>query len=167
LVSPTYFGHNAIWHIPPDQNVVANTMISVSFGKYAAKNEFMAVLIYKLKRKKRLESNMDNTKGTLTGHQLVVIWRFNDRNNFYVNAVLTKHSNIITWDDDRLKSFHSSNLASYKNNDTVENVCWLHSGTVLVTISKWNQSERKTEITISEVIRKDGSMELLWVPSNM
>jgi hypothetical protein len=54
--SPVYFVHNAIWHIPPDQKANANTMTRVVFAKEAAKSEFVNALIYKLQKKKNIES---------------------------------------------------------------------------------------------------------------
>jgi hypothetical protein len=61
LVSPVYFSSNITWHIPPDRKVDANAMIKAGFAKDLVKEEFASALVYKLQRKKRIESNTYNT----------------------------------------------------------------------------------------------------------
>jgi hypothetical protein len=66
LVYPEYLSHNATWYIPPNQKVDANTMSSSSFRKDETEREFITILIYRLQKKKHLESDVDNTKDMST-----------------------------------------------------------------------------------------------------
>jgi hypothetical protein len=81
LIYPVYFERDVIWHIPPDQKVDANTIKNASFGKEAAKSGLANILMYKLQRKKNIESsnqpNIDNTSTVVrsTSIQLLVIWK--------------------------------------------------------------------------------------------
>jgi hypothetical protein len=119
LVSPVYFGHNTIWHIPLDQKVDANNMTRASFGIDTNKDEFESALMYKLQRKKRFksnnQSNADNTfaKDTSTTLQLLVIWKSHNKYGYSVRVLLIKHSNTITWNEDTLEKLHSTRVAQF------------------------------------------------------
>jgi hypothetical protein len=69
LISPVYFGHNVIWHVPPNQKVDVNTTTRANFGKESFKLESASALIYKLQRKKSLrlddQSDLDNKSADL------------------------------------------------------------------------------------------------------
>jgi hypothetical protein len=155
LISPTYFGRDVIWYMPPDQKVDTNAMTSASFGRDINKDEFASALIYKLQRKKGPES--DNQSGvddmfiedTPTSLQLLVIWGYNNEYSFSLRALLIKHSNTITWDEDTLEKLHSMYLALLRNDRIVKDT-WLLD-----------------DETISKGTRKDDCMEPLWVSSNM
>jgi hypothetical protein len=172
LVSPAYFGHNAIWHIPPDQKVDTNTVTRASLGRGIAKNEFASALSYKLQRKKQSESNnqhnADNTftEYTSTSLQLLVIWGYNIRykNKPSVRALLIKHNNTITWDEDTLEKLYSMYFALLKDDYNTEETWLLDDATVLVTTSKCKDMNRATKITISEGTKEDDSMGPLCVP---
>jgi hypothetical protein len=172
LISPVCFGHNATWHISPDQKVDTNAIIGASFGRSLFEIEFSSALIYKLQRKKRLESNGQSdvnsvfTEDTLTSVQLLVIWRINDDYDFCVRALLIKHSNTITWNENALEKLHSTHLFLCKAAGNIEDTWLLDDAAVLVTTSKWKVG-RTFEITISEGTRKDDTMEPLWVSLNM
>jgi hypothetical protein len=117
LVSPTYVGHNAIWIKPPGQNVDVNTTIKASFGRDINEYEFESALIYKLQRKKRLESNdqsnEDDTsiEDTSTSIQLLVMWGSDNWHSLHIRALLIKHSSTVTWNEDTLEKLHSMHLA--------------------------------------------------------
>jgi hypothetical protein len=171
LVSPIYFGCNVIWFGSPDQKVDANTMTRTSFGKHAIKRKFASVLMYRLQRKRRIEINDQFNEGstytedTSTCLQLLLIWGYNDAYGFSGRALLIKHSNIITWNEDTLEKLHSMHLSLCRNDIIIEDTWLLDNTTVLMTTSNWKGAG--DEITISEGIRKDDSMEPLWVSSNM
>jgi hypothetical protein len=131
-------------------------------------SEFEGVLIYKLQRKKRLESDADSTstEGTVTSFQLLAILGFNDEYILCVRALLIKHSNAIIWDEDTLKRLHSMCLALLKKG-YCKDTWLLDDATVLMTTSNWKQDSCVFEITISEEDRKDNCIEPLWVPSSM
>jgi hypothetical protein len=194
LVSPTYFGHNAIWIRPPGQNVDVNTKIKASFGRDINEYEFESALIYKLQRKKRLESNEDDTslEDTSTSIQLLVMWGSDNWHSLHIRALLIKHSSTVTWDEDTLEKLHSMHLAllnkvspidisgmpgvdysieddSFIEEDRliVEDTWLLDDAKVLMTTSKWKQNSSTFEIVISEGTREDGTMEPLWVSLNM
>jgi hypothetical protein len=154
--------------MPSDQKVDAETMIRASFGRSIFKAEFSSALIYKLQRKKSLESNADNTstKDTSTSLQLLVIWGLNDKYDLCVRALLIKHSNTITWNEDTLKKLHSMHLSLCRDDDVIEDTWLLDDATVLMTTSKWKVG-CIFEIIISDGTRKDDTMEPLWVSSNM
>jgi hypothetical protein len=172
LTSPSYFGYNAIWIRPPDQKVDANAVASASFAKDIAKDKFASALIYKLQRKKPLESEdqskADNTftEDLSTSHQLLVIWRVNDAHWLCKCALLIKHSNIITWNEDMLEKLYSMYTFLCRN-DNIEDTWLLDDATVLTTILKSKEESRTFEITISRGTREDDSMAPLWVSPNM
>jgi hypothetical protein len=174
LVSPVYFGHNVIWHIPPDQKTTVKAVTKIIFGKNTAKREFASVLLYRLQKKKRLEFNdQSNTNNTFTEDsstslQLLVIWKSNDECSFSVRALLIKHSNTIVWNEDtlwKLYSMHTAPLKKYYCD--IKDTWLLDDATVLMTTSKWKNDSYVFEITISEGTRKDIIMEPIWVSSSM
>jgi hypothetical protein len=153
LVSPIYFGYDVIWYIPPSQKVDTNTTSRIGFRKNSIKYDFTAALIYRLQRKDRL--NVDDTN-----LRLLIVWRINDSHDFYVNAMLIKQSYTVTWDEDRLKKY----LALYKYHRIIEDTWLLDDTTVLSTTSKWGEIGRKAEITISKGMKRDNSIEPLYIP---
>jgi hypothetical protein len=173
LVSPVYFGYNAIWHIPPDQKVDANTVTRASFGRNIAKDESASALIYKLQRKKCLESNdqFDGdstfTEDTSTSLRLLVIWKSDDWLRSSVRALLIKHSNTITWNEDTLEKLHSMYIGLLRDDDIVKDIWLLDDATVLMTKSDWRIQDHATKITISEGAKENNSMEPLCVPSGI
>jgi hypothetical protein len=173
LVSPVYFGHNVIWHVPPDQKVNINAAIEVSFGRDVTKYEGASALLYKLQRRKRFESNdqsnMDNTfsEDISTSLQLLVMWGFTDKSEVSLRALLIKHSNTITWNEDTLEKLHSMHLSLFRDDRVVKDTWLLDDVTVLMVILRWKNERYITEITISEENREGDSKEPLWVSSNI
>jgi hypothetical protein len=166
------FGHNAIWIRTPEQKVDAKTMKEASFGSEIFKVEFANALMYKLQRKKPLKSNDQSdvdsafTEEVSTNLQLLVIWRLNNELSIYARALLIKHSNTLTWNEDTLEKLYSMHLALLRADDIIEDTWLLDNATVLTTTSKWEVGST-FEITISDGTRKDGTMEPLWVSLNM
>jgi hypothetical protein len=172
-MSPTYFGRNAIWHTLPGQKVDVNAVTRANFRRDVTKSEFASVLSYKLRRKRLFESkdqsNEDNTstEDALTSLQLLVIWGSNDKGEISVHALLIRHSNIITWNEDTLEKLHSMYLDPLRDNYNIKDRWLLDDTTVLMITSKWKENNCLFKITISEGTRKDDSMELLWISSNI
>jgi hypothetical protein len=172
LVSPTYFGHNAIWYIPPDQKVDTNAATKASFGRDVTKDEFINALIYKLQRKKCSESNDQSsadsafTEDTSANIQLLVIWSLN-KYEIYVRALLIKHNNTIIWNEDTLEKLQSMYLAPHRDNYDTKDTWLLDDATMLMTTLKWKKMRHTTEIIITEGIKEDDSMEPLWIPSSI
>jgi hypothetical protein len=173
LASPAYFGYHTIWNIQPDQKGDVNAMISASFVKEAVKREFENALIYKLQKKKSIESGsqskMDNTstEDTSTSIQLLVIWKSDNSHEFPVRALLIKHNNTTTWCEDTLEKLHSMYPFLFKDNPTAKDTWLLDDATVLMIMLKWEKQTRTIKIAISDGTRDDDSMGPLWVPSNM
>jgi hypothetical protein len=171
--------------MPPDQKVSANAVTKARFGRDVAKREFESALIYKLQRKKRIESDdqskADSTSSedTSTSLQLLVIWGSNGWHSFSVRALLIKHSITITWNEDRLENLYSMYVAllnkgllidvskAFYGHYSIEDTWFFDGSTVLMTTSKWKRDSYTFEIAISEGTREDGSMDPLWVSSNM
>jgi hypothetical protein len=167
LVSPVYFGDNVIWHIPPDQKVCANDVTKASFGKDAAKSEFTSVLIYKLQRKKHLESNDQSnedsmfTKDTLTGFQLVVIWRYNS-DRIYSHAWLIEHDNTFIWNEDKLERLYDVYNNQYNASSSMGG--WLlDDDTVLKVGCETAYRSFGTKVVISEGKHVSSLIKPLWV----
>jgi hypothetical protein len=173
LVSPIYFGHNVIWIRFPDQKVDINAAAEASFGRDVTKYECTSALIYKLQRKRQFESNDQfNVDDTFTGDtstslQLLVIWKFADNSEVFLRALLIKHSNAITWDEDKLEKLHSMYLDLLRDDHVVRDTWLLDDVTALMVILRWKNGRYITEITISEETREDDSKEPIWVPSNI
>jgi hypothetical protein len=172
LISPVYFGRNALWIRPPGQKVDANAITGASFGEEIFTTEFTSALLYKLQRKNHPKpNNQPNVDGSFTEDsptslQLLVIWRYNVEHGFYVRALLIKHSNTIIWDEDTLEKLHSMHLSLCKNDVIIEDTWLLDDAVVLMTTLEWEMGYTIKAI-VSEGIRKDGVMEPLWVSLNM
>jgi hypothetical protein len=150
--------------------VNANTVASAILGRGIAKDEFSGALIYKLQRKSiesDSQSNADNTKDTSTSIQLLIMWRSIEKDELFLHALLIKHSNTITWDEDKLKKLHSMHLDLLGNDNVVKDTWLLDDVTVLRTVLRWKYGRRMTEITISEETREDDSKEPLWISSDI
>jgi hypothetical protein len=164
-----------IWIRSPGQKVDVNTVTSASFGISTAKLEFASALIYKLQRKKRFgskdQSNVSNTltEGTSISLRLLVIWGYNVKyeNRSTVRALLIKHSDEITWNEDKLEKLHSMYFDLLKDDYSIKDTWLLDDATVLITTSRWRSRDCVTKITISEGTRKNDSMEPLCVPSSI
>jgi hypothetical protein len=172
LVSPVYFGHNAIWHIPPDQKIDINVVTRASLGKDISKSELTTALLYKLQRKNhksndQYKTDHASTKDTLTSLQLLIFWGLNNEHKFSVRALLIKHSNAIAWDKDMLEKLHSMQSVPLKDDDIVKETWLLDDEIVLMTTSRWREESHTIEIIISEGTKKDDSMGPLWVSSSM
>jgi hypothetical protein len=168
LVSPVYFGHNTIWIRSPDQKVDANAITRASFGQDIANDHFVVVLIYKLQRKRNLESNTDNTskEESQTNFQLLIICEPEIQYEFPARALLIEHSNAITWDEYQLKMLHSMRYVLLekcyptKNNDvtrkysSIEYMWLLDDTTALMTTSKLQNDNYVFEIIPYDVVKK-------------
>jgi hypothetical protein len=170
LISPEYFGHDKIQHILPDQKVNINAITRAAFRKELVRHDFTTALLYKLRRRSYNPNNpsdADNIRDTSTSIQLLVIWRVDNNYKFYVNAMLIKHNNIITWDDNKLKKVYSMHHTLQTYEHTIEDTWLLDDATVLMTTLKWGRTVRAIEITIAERAKEDYSMESLCIPSTM
>jgi hypothetical protein len=173
LVSPVYFGHNVIWIRSPDQEVDINAATEAIFGRDVSKYECASALLYKLQRKKHFESNDQSNEGnsfsedTPTSLQLSVTWKFTDKSEVSLRALLIKHSNAITWNEDKLEKLHSMHFALLRDDSIVRDTWLLDDVTALMVMLRWKNRRYITEITISEETRKYDSMEPLWIPSSM
>jgi hypothetical protein len=130
----------------------------------------MTVLIYELQRKSHNSNNqpgVDNTKDTLTNVQLLVIWRVDDSYKLYVNTMLIKHDDAITWDEDKLSGLYSMHRALFKDDHSIEETWLLDDESVLTTVSKWGEERHTTEIILSEGTRDDNSMVPLCISSKI
>jgi hypothetical protein len=159
LISPTYFGHNAIWHTPPNQKVDANTMRSAILGRDVTKSKFAGALIYRL-QKKHSEPSVDNIKRISVGFQLLVMWglntrRRNDRYNVSACAMLIKNSNAMTWGEDKLRRLYSMHRARLDNEHNTKSVWLLSDVIVMITKAKWINKNYVFEIAISEGTKED------------
>jgi hypothetical protein len=105
------------------------------------------------------------TEYTSTSIQLLVILRYDNEHGFSTRALLIRHSNVITWDENTLEKLYSMYLALFSS-EWIEKTWLLNNETVLRTASK-KLVFGGFEIIISEWTRKDDTMESLWVLSNM
>jgi hypothetical protein len=170
LVSPTYFGHNVIWHIPPDQEVYTNASTGASFKRNAAERDFTTALIYRLQRKScncndQSNANSALTKGISTNIQLVVIWRVYNSYKFHVNVMVIEHGDVITWDEDKLKRLYSMHRALHTYGPIIEDT-WLLDDETVIMISSRLKVGRTIEITISEGASKDSLIRPIWISSD-
>jgi hypothetical protein len=166
-----------MWLKFPSQEVDANTMTEAVFGQDVTKRELVGVLIYKPQRKRSLESNADNTskEGPSTNVRLLIIWEPNDWYGFSVRALLIKHSDTITWNEDKLRWLYSIRHVLFKKcpHDVsdwfekglfIEDTWLLDDTTALMTTSKWKKDSCVFEIIISEETREYNCMKPLEVP---
>jgi hypothetical protein len=168
LISPEYIGYDVIWNILPDQKVDVDTITRASFRKDVLKRGFTTALSYKLRRKSHNSNdqpNADNTKDTSL--QLLVIWRSEERLILCVNTMLIKHSDAIIWNEDKLKKLCYKRLSLHKDDHIISDIWLLDDAIALMTTLKCGEEKNTIEIAISEGIRKDDSIEPLWIPSDI
>jgi hypothetical protein len=156
----------------PDQRVDIKAMTKVSLRHNRVKCSLITALVYKLQRKNVHESSnqsgTDNIADISTGFQLLIIWLTDYYFKFRANAILIKHNNTITWDDDKLRKVHFMYLDLIGEPSNMIETTWLlDDTTALVTTPRRIEEGCTLEITISEGTRKDDSIEPLWVPSDM
>jgi hypothetical protein len=167
LVSPVYFGYNAIWLRPPDQKVDTSAVTKASFGGDVIKRESTGVLIYKLKRKNHIESNdqsdKDNTftKDTSSTLQLLIICRCNDKDVLSARAVFIKHNSTITWSQGELEKLYSMHSSLCGSAPIIQGTWPLDDATVLNTSSVWNDRVHTIEITVYEGTIENDFMETI------
>jgi hypothetical protein len=143
-------------------------MTRFGFGTNMTTSEFANTLIYKLQRKRRLESNdqlnADNTsiEDASTSLQLLVIWGSSNKHRICVRALLIKNGDTITWNENTLEKLHSMYLVLLWDGHDIKDTWLLDDATVLMTASKRKDIGFATEIIISEGAREDDSMEPLW-----
>jgi hypothetical protein len=149
--------------------VDAKTTTRAGFMKDTVECDFTTALIYKLRKRSHSINDQSSTftEGISTSIQLLVIWRSNDQCRFSVRALLIKHSNTITWNENTLEKFHSTYPALLRDSDIVKYTWLLGNETVLMTTSKWDTNCHTFEITISKGTKEDDSMEPLWVSSSV
>jgi hypothetical protein len=162
LVSPTYFGHNAIWHTPPDQKVDVYTMTEASFGRDVTKNELINALMYRLQRKGGLKFSADDTKDISMNLQLLVIWKVDNYYKSHANIMLVKHENTMTWDEDKLLEVYAMHLSLGIYSRSIKDIWQLDDATLLMTTLK-RELGQTTEIIISKGSSEDGSIEPICV----
>jgi hypothetical protein len=154
--------------MPPNQKVDANAATRASFGKNSAKREFESALIYKLQRSGSFESNVDDASigDTSTSPHLLVIWRFDDRAEYSVHALLIENSNTITWDENELKKLDYPPVSLLRDSCVIKNT-WLLDNTTVLTASKWEKRTRTIEITISKGNGEKSCTKLPYSSSDM
>jgi hypothetical protein len=167
LVSPEYFGYNAIWYIPPEQRVDTNTMTSAVFRRDAVKNEFVGVLAYRIQRKKsrKFSANNTSTKDKST-YQFLVILKSDSWCGFCAHVLLIKHDDMITWDGDELKKLYSMRRPLDIYCHTAIDKWRLDDATVLMTKIE-RELGHTIEITIFGGHSKYDSAKPIWVSSNI
>jgi hypothetical protein len=146
--------------------VDANTTTRATFKRNVHEHDFTSVLLYKLQRKECLESDLSSTstKDTSTRIQLLVLLRVDDKPKIYTNAILIKHNNTITWDEDKLRKLHSMHRALRRFDQIIKDTWLLDNATALVTTLKFEKQICAVELIISKGTRKDDPMEPLCVP---
>jgi hypothetical protein len=114
-----------------------------------------------------------------TNVQLLVIFVIDDWHGLSARTLLIEHSNVIIWDEDKLRELYHMYLALFNKDHIIETKnkgrewtfikqTWLlDDTTALMTSSHWRQDGYTFDITISKGIRKDDAMKPLWIPSNM
>jgi hypothetical protein len=163
LISPEYFGSDIIWYIPPDQKVNTNTKARAIFGKDETRREFTNALIYRLQRKGSLESDVDNTS---ISHQLLVIWKYDHRYEYYIRVLLIKHDNTIILNEDKLKELDYPPFTLLRNGCNIKNKWLLDNATALIIKSEW-EVDRAIKIIVSGGTGENGSMESIHISTNM
>jgi hypothetical protein len=148
--------------------VNTNVTTRAGFKTDAAKDDFVGILMYKLQRKKSLESNADSvfTEDKSTSIQLLVSWRYNSQNSFSVCALFIKHEDIITWNNDKLRELDSMYRVLPNDGSIIKDTWLLDDAIALTTTLKWGMGHT-IEISISEGDRKDDSVEPLLISSSM
>jgi hypothetical protein len=142
-------------------------MTKAGFGRDIAKDKFTITLLYKLQRKSHNSHNQSDMNSTFaedksTNLQLLFIWKVNNEHDIFVDALLIKHSNTITWVEDTIERLHSMHLTLVKDNNLIGKTWLLNDATVLMTTLKCEESMDTFEITISEGVEEDSSMEPIW-----
>jgi hypothetical protein len=153
LKSPIYFIRDTTCHIQFPQQVNSKNRTEVSFEIGIDRDTFGGILLYHLKRKKKVKSdNQFNTdKDASIDTQLLVIWGRNSEDKPYSCGYLIEHESVLTWNEDNLKRLHHIYDSQQKAYSKIDRGWWLlDDNTELKTKCELLHESLEMEIIISE-----------------
>jgi hypothetical protein len=144
LTSPVYFMHGGKWHVVPDQEICANTVMQNCLELDAGQDLLEGALIYRIQRKnaKSARSIQDESKCIW----LLVTWHGKHTEGLYVRVLLVEHDNEL--DENRLRRLYQKRWpllkAQTKSNWTLNDM------TILKTTIRVMNGGYRWDIFISE-----------------
>jgi hypothetical protein len=149
LVSLAYYTDYGLeCYISPDYKVCAgDTMRSGFIIKW---DKAYGVLIYKIQRKQKHESN-ENTSSTA---HLLVILKISNYNELYADVLLVEYDKGFIWNEKSLEDLYYKNIYPSRLHSSSATEIWsLNDNVALMTTSEMMYEDRILNISISEVER--------------
>jgi hypothetical protein len=165
LVSPVFFGNNAICPKLSGQQVDIGIETRSDFEIEIAQNEFEGALIFKLQIYSDNKYDMD-TSTTETNEatciQMFIAWKVEDIS--FVHIVLIEHTKEFIWDQDKLRKLYDKNYNWLKKYDSTKSATWqVDDNIILETAFEVNSLPYKLCISISEEKKSDYAMKPLCI----
>jgi hypothetical protein len=167
LISPVYFGNDAVCPKLSDQPIDISTRMKVCFEINAAQNDFEGALLYKLQRYVEFdgEFNMDTSTIETNKNQAMHIymlsaWKVKD-SRLFVYVTFVEHTKEFIWNEEKLKKLYDKNFGWFKEYKRTASNTWLiDDNMALKTTFKAREFEKNFElsISISEEERNDYAM---------
>jgi hypothetical protein len=161
LVSPLYYS-DGICYLPPDQRIDAGSSMKAGFHIDIG-DESICALMYTLQRKHTNQYNEDTiSKEEARFIQLVVIWKANIFEVFYLFSHLIEYDKDCVWDEDKLTKLVRHHESSDIQYSPIEDTWLMHDDTVLmIRLDKVSKEGCcKIEMTISKTNIKDDTLRL-------
>jgi hypothetical protein len=170
LISPVYFGNNAICPKLSDQKIDIGTEMKVRFEINATRDAFGGALLYKLQRYSATQRNMDTLTTEINENeakcvQMLVAWKMEGSRPF-LYAVLVEHVKEFAWNENKLKELYNKNHSRLKRcNDTITETWFVDDNMTLKTSFKIRglRGNFELSISISEEERNDYATKPLWI----
>jgi hypothetical protein len=160
LVSPVYAGTGIECYLSPDQRVDVGFFTQASFN--LTQGWSTGVLIYKLQKK-----NIDEFNET-TCIQLVIKWKVDRFEPFYIKSFLIEHDKGCVWDRATLMKLAKHDKLTDIQHHLIEKTWLMHDNTVLMTRENATCEEEcyKLEMTISETSIRNDTRRLRYFDVN-
>jgi hypothetical protein len=99
LTSPIYFIHGGKWHVAPDQEISANTVMRTCLELDSEQDTQGGALVYRVQKKHAEPDKLiqDESKHI----QLLVVWSY-EHEYLDVRTMLVEHDEEFAWDEDKL-----------------------------------------------------------------
>jgi hypothetical protein len=172
LVSPIYFGNDAICPKLSNQQIDIDAKMNASFEIYATQDNFEGAFLYKLQRYIEpdvqcdtdiltTETNKDETKCV----HILIAWKVMD-SKLSLYVVLIEHAKEFTWNEDKLKRMYYENHNRFKEYDDTISDIWYIDDNITLKMSltlRGMKGNFELNISISEEEGDDYAMRPLYV----
>jgi hypothetical protein len=124
LMSSVYFSNGTICSELFNQQIDVDNEMKISFEIDTIKNKFESILLFKLQRHSKSQSNIDTSnteinKNKATHVHMIVAWKVKNA-RIFAYVALVEYAKEFTWNEDKLKKLYYKNHGRFKEyNDII------------------------------------------------